>query len=271
MKRSTQPGWQTAALLLGFLFLYLPIGWVITYSFSGFVTDGGGTFPNLHWYRALWADDELLSAAFRSLQLALLSSLIAAVIGTLAGITLGRLRQFPGRETLLGLLAIPIFAPEILLGFSFLILFAAIESIFGVTQGKGMPTLVIAHATLGVPMVASVVFARVLGLDQSLEAAARDLGASPLRILLTVTLPLSMPAIISGWLLAATLSFDDVVTSSFLAGPETTTLPMAIFSSLRVGVNPEINAVGTLILVAVTVTVASVFITARIGARSKAR
>jgi putrescine transport system permease protein len=144
----------------------------------------------------LSADDELLDAAYRSLRLALLSSPIAVAIGTLAGIALGRLERFPGRDTLLALLAIPIFAPEILLGFSFLMLFAALEAITGWEEGKGMPTLVVAHATLGAPIVASVVFARVLGRDRSLEDAARDLGARPLRVFITVTLPLALPAIL---------------------------------------------------------------------------
>lgn len=268
MNPSRQRPWQTVTLLLGFVFLYLPIAWIIIYSFSGYATDGGGDFPTLHWYQALWVDDELTDTAYRSLRLALVSSPISVLVGTLAGIALGRLQQFPGRGVLLALLAIPIFAPEILLGFSFLMLFAAVEAFTGWEQGKGMTTLVIAHATLGAPIVASVVFARVLGRDQSLEDAARDLGARPLRVLLTVTMPLALPAILSGWLLAMTLSFDDVVTSSFLAGPETTTLPMAIFSSLRVGVNPEINAIGALMIAGVAALYTIAFLAVRLGNRS---
>jgi len=271
MNSVEQRPWQTATLALGFVFLYLPIVWIIVFSFSGYVTDGGGSFPSLHWYQALWSDEELLDAAYRSLKLALLSSPVAVGIGTLAGIALGRLEQFPGRATLLALLAIPIFAPEILLGFSFLMLFAALQAVTGWEQGKGMPTLVIAHATLGAPIVASVVFARVLGRDRSLEDAARDLGARPLRVLITVTLPLALPAILSGWLLAMALSFDDVVTSSFLAGPETTTLPMAIFSSLRVGVNPEINAIGTLMIAGVAALFTLAFVGATLGNRARSK
>ncbi len=266
-----QRPWQTLTLVLGFVFLYLPIAWIIVFSFSGYAAGKGDGFPSLHWYQALWADEELLDAAYRSLRLALLSSPVAVVIGTLAGVALGRLERFAGRTTLLALLAIPIFAPEILLGFSFLMLFAAVETITGWEQGKGMLTLVLSHATLGTPVVASVVFARVLGRDASLEEAARDLGARPLRVLLTVTLPLALPAILSGWLLAMTLSFDDVVTSSFLAGPETTTLPMAIFSSLRVGVNPEINAIGTLMLAGVATIFTVAFFAVSLGNRARAR
>jgi putrescine transport system permease protein len=266
-----QRPWQTLTLVLGFGFLYLPIAWIVVFSFSGYTTNGGGAFPSLHWYQLLRDDEELLHAAYRSLQLALLSSPIAVGIGTLAGIALGRLQRFPGRATLLALLAIPIFAPEILLGFSFLMLFAAVEALTGWEQGKGMLTLVAAHATLGAPIVASIVFARVLGRDHSLEDAARDLGARPLRVFVTVTVPLALPAILSGWLLAMTLSFDDVVTSSFLAGPETTTLPMAIFSSLRVGVNPEINAIGTLMIAGVAAIFTVAFLCVRLGHRAKAK
>jgi putrescine transport system permease protein len=270
MSSAEQRTWHTPALVLGFAFLYLPIAWVIVFSFSGYVTDGGGSFPSLHWYELLRNDEELLGAASRSLRLALWSSPFAVVVGTLAGIALGRLQRFPGRGLMLALLAIPIFAPEILLGFSFLMLFAALESLTGWKSGKGMGTLVIAHATLGAPMVASIVFARTLGRDHSLEAAARDLGARPFRVFATVTLPLALPAIVSGWLLAMTLSFDDVVTSSFLAGPETTTLPMAIFSSLRVGINPEINAIGTLMLAGVAAMLTLAFLGVSLGNRARA-
>jgi putrescine transport system permease protein len=271
MNFARQRPWQWATLILGGLFLYLPIAWIIIFSFSGFTTNGGGSFPSVHWYQALRTDEELLDAARRSLRLASLSAPLSALLGTFAGIALGRLGRFPGRGTLLALLAVPIFAPEILLGFSFLMLFAALQSLTGWAQGKGMLTLVIAHATLGAPIVASIVFARVVGRDRSLEDAARDLGARPLRVLVTVTLPLAMPGILSGWLLAMTLSFDDVVTSSFLAGPETTTLPMAIFSSLRVGVNPQINAIGTLMLAGVAALFTVAFVAAKFGARLRSK
>lgn len=268
MSAARQRPWQSVTLALGFAFLYLPMVWIIIFSFSGYASDGGGSFPSLHWYQALWDDEGLTETATRSLKLALWSAPLSVVIGTLAGVALGRLEQFPGRALLLALLAIPIFAPEILLGFSFLMLFAALQAFTGWEQGKGMMTLVIAHATLGAPIVASIVFARVLGRDRSLEDAARDLGARPMRVLMTVTLPLALPAILSGWLLAMTLSFDDVVTSSFLAGPETTTLPMAIFSSLRVGVNPEINAIGTLMVAGIAILYTVAFLAASFGNRS---
>jgi putrescine transport system permease protein len=248
--------WQTVTLILGFAFLYTPIAWIVYFSFSGDFP-GGGHHLSMHWYRALLENTELGAAAYRSLILALISSPIAALLGSFAGIGLARLDRFPGRSAMIALLAIPIFAPEILLGFSFLMLFASAEALTGWPHGKGMLTLVIAHATLGTPIVASVVFARVSGRDRSLEDAARDLGARPLRVLATVTVPLAAPGILSGWLLA--------LTSSFLAGPENTTLPMAIFSGLRVGLDPQINAIGTLMVVGIAAIVGVSFTAMRIG------
>lgn len=239
--------WQGPVLAAGFAFLYAPIVSIVLYSFSS--SHGGPLWPmSLTWYRALADDDDLKSAALRSLELALLSASLATALGTLAGVALARIPRFPFRTALVALLAVPIFAPEVLIGFAFLMLFASVQSLTGVALGKTLATLVIAHATLGAPVVALVVYARAMGLDPALEAAARDLGARPLRVLRTVTLPLVAPGILSGFLLALALSFDNVVTSSFLAGPENTTLPMAIFSSVRIGVNPEINAVGTLMI-----------------------
>jgi putrescine transport system permease protein len=271
MNDQRQRPWQSITLVLGFAFLYTPIAWIVYFSFSGDLPGGGANSLSLHWYRALLANTELGAAAYRSLVLALLSSPIAALLGSLAGIGLARLERFRGRSVMIALLAIPIFAPEILLGFSFLMLFASAQALTGWPQGKGMLTLVVAHATLGAPIVASVVFARVSGRDRSLEDAARDLGARPLRVLATITIPLAAPGILSGWLLALTLSFDDVVTSSFLAGPENTTLPMAIFSGLRVGLDPQINAVGTLMVAGVTAVVGISFAATRIGALTSRR
>jgi putrescine transport system permease protein len=270
MSSGRERGWQTLTLVLAFAFLYTPIAWIVVFSFIGDPADSSGTQLSLHWYRALLENEELQDAAGRSLKLALMSSPLATLLGTLAGISLARLERFPGRAALIALLAVPIFAPEVLLGFAFLMLFAAFEAATGLAAGKGMLTLVIAHATLGTPVVASIVFARVVDRDQSLEAAARDLGARPLRVLATVTLPLAAPAVLSGWLLAVTLSFDDVVTSSFLAGPENTTLPMAIFSGLRLGLDPQINAVGTILIGAVSLIIVVSFAAVRLRPRAKA-
>jgi len=262
MSKLTQRPWQALVLVLGFAFFYTPIAWIILFSFSSDPAATRGGSLSLHWYRELLANDELLQDAYRSLVLALLSSSLAAVFGTLAGIGLARIERFPGKVLLLALLAVPIFAPEILIGFSFLMLFAASQALSGWPQEKSLLTLVLAHATLGMSIVAAVVFARVAGRDRSLEDAARDLGARPLRVLLTITVPLAAPGILSGWLLALTLSFDDVITSNFLAGPENTTLPMAIFSALHVGLDPQINAIGTLMLTGIAVIVGVSFLAA---------
>ena len=168
-----------------------------------------------------------------------------------------------GRSALTGLLAIPLFVPEVLIGFALLMLFVSLETLTGLRVSKGLLPLIAGHATMGMPVVAAVVFARLAGLDRSFEEAALDLGARPLRVFLTVTLPLAAPALASGWLLAFTLSFDDVITSSFLAGPANTTLPMLVYSTVRVGVNPQINVIGTLIITGVALIVTATMLRGR--------
>jgi putrescine transport system permease protein len=258
VSRRGQPLWRTFALWLGLGFLYVPIAWIIVYSFSGSTVAGVWKGFSLRWYQALAENDALRLAAGRSLLLAALAATAATVLGTVAGYALARVPRFRGRSMMTGLLAVPLFVPEVLTGFAFLMLFVALETLTGLRVGKGMLPLVAGHATLGMPVVASVVFARLVGLDRAFEEAALDLGARPLRVFLTVTLPLALPALASGWLLAFTLSFDDVITSSFLAGPANTTLPMLVYSTVRVGVNPQINVIGTLIItgVALLVTIA---------------
>ncbi len=258
MSRRSPPLWRAAALWLGLGFLYIPIAWIIVYSFSGSTVAGIWKGFSLRWYQALLEDEGLRLAAGRSLLLAALAASAATVLGTVAGYALARMPRFRGRALMTGLLAIPLFVPEILIGFALLMLFVSLETLTGLRVSKGILPLVAGHATLGMPVVASVVFARLAGLDRSFEEAALDLGARPLRVFLTVTLPLALPALASGWLLAFTLSFDDVITSSFLAGPANTTLPMLVYSTVRVGVRPQINVIGTLIItgVALVVTIA---------------
>ena len=253
--RRSAPRWRGVALALGLVFLYVPIGWIVLYSFSGSPVVGIWRGFSLRWYRAILEDDGFRTAAGRSLLLAVVSATVATMLGTVAGFALAQLPKFRGRTVLTGLLAVPLFVPEILIGFSLLMLFVALEAVTGLPIGKGFLPLVAGHATMGMPICASVVFARLSGLDQSYEEAARDLGAKPLRVLLTVTLPLALPALLSGWMLAFTLSFDDVITSSFLAGPANTTLPMLVYSTVRIGVNPLINVIGTLIVLGVSVLV----------------
>jgi len=233
------------ALIAGLLFLYVPIGILVLYSFnaSRLVTVWGGF--STQWYASLWQNQALKDAALLSLGLAIASASIATVLGTLAALALERAR--PGRAKLLfgGLIAAPMVMPEVITGLSLLLLFVALN------VERGFATVTLAHATLTLCFVTMIVQARLATLDRSLEEAAQDLGASPWRVTMTITLPLALPAIIAGWLLAFTLSLDDLVIASFATGPGATTLPMRIYSAVRLGVSPEINAISTLLIAGV--------------------
>ncbi len=236
---------HAVALIAGLLFLYVPIGILILYSFnaSRLVTVWGGF--STQWYASLLANQALKDAALLSLGVAMASATIATILGTLAALALERAR--PGRAKLLfgGLIAAPMVMPEVITGLSLLLLFVALN------VERGAITVTLAHATLTLCFVTMIVQARLATLDRSLEEAAQDLGASPWRVTLTITLPLALPAIVAGWLLAFTLSLDDLVIASFATGPGATTLPMRIYSAVRLGVSPEINAISTLLIAAV--------------------
>lgn len=253
--------WVTrTALALGLAFLYAPILVLVVYSFnaSTLVTVWGGF--STRWYGALASDAPMIAAGWVSLRVAAASSLIASILGTLAAVALERHGRFRGRGLFTGLVYGPMVMPEVMIGLSLLLMF------IGLGLERGLLTIVIAHATFCTGFVAVVVAARLHGLDRSLEDAAADLGAGPLRVLATVTLPLLAPAILAGALLAFTLSLDDLVIASFVSGPGSTTLPMRLYSQVRLGVNPEINAASTLLigLVSVAVLLAS-WLTARRG------
>lgn len=253
--------WVTrTALALGLAFLYAPILVLVVYSFnaSTLVTVWGGF--STRWYGALASDAPMIAAGWVSLRVAAASSLIATILGTLAAVALERHGRFRGRGLFTGLVYGPMVMPEVMIGLSLLLMF------IGIGLDRGLLTIVIAHATFCTGFVAVVVAARLHGLDRSLEDAAADLGAGPLRVLATVTLPLLAPAILAGALLAFTLSLDDLVIASFVSGPGATTLPMRLYSQVRLGVNPEINAASTLLigLVSVAVLLAS-WLTARRG------
>ena len=237
----------TTALTLGFAFLYLPILLLVLYSFndSRLVTIWGGF--SVRWYRALLANEQLLDAAWMTLKIAFVVSTLATLLGTLAGVTLARFPAFLGRTLFAGMVSAPLVMPEVILGLSLLLLFVAL----GVA--RGFWTVVIAHTTFAMCYVAVVVQSRLAGFDRSLEEAAMDLGAPPLRTFMLVTLPLIAPSLVAGWLLAFTLSLDDLVIASFTSGPGSTTLPMRIYSQVRLGVTPEINAVSTVLVALVTV------------------
>ncbi|WP_375463714.1 ABC transporter permease subunit [uncultured Methylobacterium sp.] len=233
------------ALGLGFAFLYAPILVLIAYSFnaSALVTVWGGF--STRWYGVLVSDAPLLAAAWVSLRVAALAAAIATLLGTLSALALVRHGRFAGRTLFTGLVTAPMVMPEVITGLSLLLLFV------GIGLERGLVAIVIAHATLGTGFVAVVVAARLRGLDRDLEEAAADLGAGPMRVFATVTLPLVAPAVGAGFLLAFTLSLDDLVIASFVSGPGATTLPMRLYSQVRLGVNPEINAASTLLIAAV--------------------
>jgi len=246
-------------LVLGLVFLYGPIVSVIVYSFnaSRLVTVWAGF--STHWYGELWRNEQIRAAAWVSIEVAVASATGALVLGTLAGYALARYRRFRGRAAFAMLATAPLVMPEIIIGLSLLLLFVALEQWAGWPRGRGILTIIVAHTTVGLAYVAIVVEARLAAFDLSLEEAALDLGARPATVFACITLPLIAPALVAGWLLAFTLSLDDLVLASFTSGPASTTLPMVIFSSVRLGVSPQINALATVFVavVAVVVTLAS--------------
>ncbi|MCY0967210.1 ABC transporter permease subunit [Parathalassolituus penaei] len=243
---------------LGFLFLYIPIISLVIFSFnkSKLVTVWGGW--SLKWYGELFNNEQIMSAVWLSLKIAFVSAWLAVVLGVLAAFALTRMGRFKGKMLLSGMVSAPLVMPDVITGLSLLLLFVAMESLFGWPAGRGTLTIIIAHATFCMAYVAVIVQARLSDLDESLEEAAMDLGAKPSTLFFLVTLPLIAPAVISGWLLAFTLSLDDLVIASFVSGPGDSTLPMVIFSKVRLGVTPEVNALATLmiLIVAIGVTVA---------------
>jgi putrescine transport system permease protein len=238
-----------AALSLGLAFLYLPILILVIYSFndSRLVTVWGGW--SLRWYREFFGDRAMIDAALMSLRVAAASASIATVLGTLAAIALSRGAGFRGRMLFSGMLYAPLVMPEVITGLSLLLLFVALNA------ERGFWTVVVAHTTLTMCFVAVVVQSRLVALDKSLEEAAMDLGCDPLRAFVLVTLPLILPAVAAGWMLAFTLSLDDLVIASFTTGPGSATLPIRVYSEVRLGVKPEINAICTLVIGLITVVI----------------
>ncbi len=233
-------------MTLGFAFLYLPILLLIVFSFneSRLVTVWAGF--STKWYIAMLNNQGLLDAAWTTLRVAVVSATVALLLGTMAGVTLVRFGRFHGRTLFASMVYAPLVMPEVITGLSLLLLFVAID------LARGYWTVVIAHITFSTAYVAVVVQSRLLTFDHALEEAALDLGCPPLRTFFTITVPLIAPALVAGWLLAFTLSLDDLVIASFATGPGATTLPMKIYSQVRLGVTPEINAVCTVLIALVT-------------------
>ena len=241
-------------LALGFAFLYVPILSMVLFSFnySKLVTvwDAANS-PTLKWYGLLFASHQIMGAAWLSIRIATLNACISVVLGTFAGLVLARFGRFRGRTLLAAMTTAPLVMPEVITGLAMLLLFVAMEQLIGWPAGRGVTTITIAHVTFSMAYVTVIVQSRLANFDDSLEEAAMDLGARPAKVFWRITLPLIMPAIVSGWLLAFTLSWDDVVISQFVAGPSSTTLPMVIFSKVRLGVSPDVNALATLMVLIV--------------------
>ena len=244
------PAWLVLAL--GFAFLYLPILVLMFYSFNENKLATVWSGFSLKWYGKLLQNDQMLGAAWISIKIAFFTATAAVVLGTLAALVMTRMRRFPGKTLFGALITAPLVMPEVILGLSVLMLFMSLGDLIGLAP-RGVVSIWIAHVTFTLACVTVVLSSRMAELDKSLEEAAMDLGANRVKVFFLITLPIIAPAIVSGWLLAFTLSLDDVVVASFVSGPNSTTLPMVIFSSARRGLNPQVNALATIMVVIVSI------------------
>ena len=239
-------------LCFGFAFLYIPIFLLIVYSFnySKVVPVWGGF--SLRWYGVLFQSEEIWKSVLLSLEIAVMNATFATLLGALAGIAMARIRKFKGRTLFSGMISAPLVMPEVITGLSLLLLFITMSEIIG-WPTRGITTITIAHITFSLAYVAVIVQSRLVGVDESLEEAAQDLGAKPYKVLIDITVPLLAPALAAGWLLAFTLSLDDLVIASFVSGPGANTLPMLIYSRVKLGLKPDVNALATLIILVVAI------------------
>jgi putrescine transport system permease protein len=235
----------------GYAFLYVPIVSLIVYSFneSRLVTVWSGF--SVKWYGELFHNQKILDAAWLSLRIAILNATLSTIIGTCAALALVRFRRLRTRPLLDGLVLAPLVLPEVMIGLALLLLFVNLENLIGWPQGRGMLTITIAHTSFSISFVTVVMRARLAEFDRSLEEAAMDLGAPPVKTFFLVTLPIITPALLAAWLLAFTLSIDDLIVASFTSGPGASTLPIVVYSSVRLGVSPQINALATLFVLVV--------------------
>ena len=240
-------------LAFGYAFLYLPIVILMVYSFNDSRIQSVWNGFSLRWYASLLENVQIIDAALLSLQIAIISATIATALGTLAGLSMTHMGRFKGRLLFTGLIAAPLIMPEVITGLSLLLVFVSTEQWIGWPETRGTLTIIIAHITFSMAFVAVIVQSRLSTADRSLEEAAMDLGGRPFRVAIDVTLPLIAPAMIAGWLLSFTLSLDDLVIASFVSGPGASTLPMVIFSKVKLGVAPDVNALATLIILLVGV------------------
>lgn len=251
-----RPVFLVTVLCFGFAFFYIPILSMIVYSFneSRLATVWGGF--STKWYVSLWSNRQVMAALVLSLQIAVISATAATILGTMAGIALARFRRFRGRTLFSGLVTAPLVMPEVITGISMLMLFILMGQYVGWPATRGFTTVTLAHITFSMVFVTTIVQSRMLSADLAIEEAAMDLGSRPWQVLRDVTLPVISPAILSGWLLAFTISLDDVVITQFTTGPGNTTLPLLIWSKVKLGVTPDINALATLMVTVVGIGVA---------------
>jgi putrescine transport system permease protein len=249
MKR--RPTFLISVMVFGFAFFYIPILSMIVYSFnaSRLATVWGGF--STKWYVALFTNDKVIDALILSLKIALVSATIATILGTMSGIVLARYTKFRGRTLFSGLVTAPLIMPEVITGISLLIFFILLGDWIGWPASRGFTTITLAHITFSAVFVTTIVHARMLQADRAIEEAAMDLGSRPWQVMFDITLPVISPAILSGWLLAFTISLDDVVITAFTTGPGSTTLPLLIWSKVKLGVTPDINALATRMVVTV--------------------
>ena len=241
-----------SVLSFGYAFLYIPLISVVVYSFndSRLATVWGGF--STRWYGELFRNEQILDALFLSMKIAVTSATLATIFGTMAGLVLARFGRFKGRTLFSGMIFSPMVMPEVITGLSLLLMFVTLQQLTGWPGQRGFSTITIAHTTFSMAYVAVIVQSRLMSMDESLEEAAMDLGGRPLRVVFDITLPLIAPAMVAGWLLSFTLSLDDLVIASFVSGPGSTTLPMLIFSKVKLGVSPDINALASIIIAAVS-------------------
>ncbi len=246
-----RPVFLITVLCFGFAFFYIPILSMMVYSFNGsrLATVWGGF--STKWYVSLFSNKQVGAALILSLQIALLSATVATILGTMSGIALARFRKFRGRTLFSGLVTAPLIMPEVITGISSLMLFILMAEWIGWPGQRGFTTITLAHITFSMVFVTTVVHSRMVQADRAIEEAAMDLGSRPWQVMFDVTLPVISPAILSGWLLAFTISLDDVVITSFTTGPGNTTLPLLIWSKVKLGVTPDINALATLTVIVV--------------------
>ncbi|MDH3532009.1 MAG: ABC transporter permease subunit [Gammaproteobacteria bacterium] len=252
-----------SVLLFGYAFLYIPLVSVIIYSFndSRLATVWGGF--STRWYGELFRNEQILDALFLSLRVAATTATLATIFGTMAGLVLVRFGRFKGRTLFSGMITSPLVMPEVITGLSLLLLFVTMQQLIGWPAQRGFSTITIAHTTFAMAYVAVIVQSRLSAMDESLEEAAMDLGCRPMRVVFDITLPLIAPAMVAGWLLSFTLSLDDLVIASFVSGPGASTLPMYIFSKVKLGVTPDINALASLIILIISVLLVIAWLTMR--------